>query len=269
MRNHTAVRFSDFDSNGLPPKQELCGATQGPRKSKPHDFNGRGPKLLAWTAMCLASLAVVPSIQGEIVEFFNPQLVATPVESGPTWDSISCQGYLFTYTRDKLFTGGGSTPIGRPVRVNWPTGIEAQAVTTGPNPGKAKVTIERLDGEVFDFTSFSAKLLANTFGAGGSFEVVPFLNGEEVFNDPIVFDASGFYGQVFSYDGSPNPWGSTALLRDFDKYSIDLYVDFALVALQFDGPVVVPEPPIFAAFGVSVALVVTLIRRPKAARIED
>jgi hypothetical protein len=104
-------------------------------------------------------------------------------------------------------------------------------VTAGPSTGKAKLTIERLDGGLFDLTAFDAKLLANTFGAGGSFEVVAFLNGEEFFQDPIVFGASGSYGQVFSYDTSPSPLGSTILLKDFDKYSIDLYVDFAVVGL--------------------------------------
>jgi hypothetical protein len=197
----------------------------------------------------LAGLALVPLIAfvcgtasyGETVTFFNPTQVGTLVVEGPTWDTIRSNGYYFTYTRDKHFTGGGSEPIGRYVRIPWPQGVEAQAVTAGPNPGKAKITIERVDGDVFDFSAFTARLLANTYGAGGSFEVVPFLDGEEVLPDPVTFNATGFAGSTFSYDTSPNPWGSTAPLTGYDKYSIGLYVDFALIGLAFEGATI-PGP---------------------------
>ncbi len=177
-----------------------------------------------WSAAANASTMV----------FFDGSQVATPVASGATSDTIRSEGYLFTYTRDKLFTGGGSVPIGRMVRVPWPQGMEAQAVTAGPSPGKAKITIQRTDGDIFDLPAFTAKLLANTAGAGGQFEVVPFLNGEEFFANPVTFNASGVTGNTFSYDTSPNPLGSTALLTGFDKYTIDLYVDFALVGLTLN-----------------------------------
>jgi len=169
--------------------------------------------------------------------FFDSSQIATMVASGITSDTISSNGYLFTYTRDKLFTGGTGQPIGRPVRVPWPDGVEAQAVTTPP-PGqtdyKARITIQRVDGSVFDLTAFTAQLLANTWGAGGSIEIMPLVNGEDAFNDPLFFDATGSYSQTFSYDTSPNPWGSTALLTGFDTYKIDLYVDFALVGLTLE-----------------------------------
>src|SRR5690606_8138413 len=102
--------------------------------------------------------------QGASVVFFDDAQIATPVASGVTWDTISSNGYLFTYTRDKLFTGGiGPDPIGRTVRVPWPERVEAQAVTTPP-PGvtdyKARLTLQRVDGDVFDLTAFTAKLLA-------------------------------------------------------------------------------------------------------------
>jgi autotransporter-associated beta strand protein len=167
--------------------------------------------------------------------FFDSSQVATPVASGVTSDTISSNGYLFTYTRDKLFTGGTGQVIGRPVRVPWPQGVEAQAVTTPP-PGvtdyKARITLQRVDGEVFDLTAFTAKLLANTAATGASIEIMPSLNGEDGFNDPLYFDASGYYGQSFSYDTSPNHLGSTALLTGFDRYNISLFVDFALTNLQ-------------------------------------
>lgn len=166
--------------------------------------------------------------------FFNADQTGTVVSSDSTSDTLSSGGYLFTYTRDKLFTGGTGQPIGRPVRVPWPTGVEAQAVTTPPPGGtsqNAQITIRRVDGRLFDMTAFTAKLLANTAGAGASLEIMPILNGEDGFNDPLYFNATGYYNQTFSYDTSPNYLGSTALLTDFEAYKISLYVDFAFVAL--------------------------------------
>ncbi len=180
------------------------------------------------------------------VTFFDPSQVATLVAEGTTWDRIRSNGYYFTYTRDKLFTGGiGPDPIGRSVRVPWPQGVEAQAVTTPP-PGvtdyKARITLSRVDGDMFDLTAFTAKLLANTAGAGGSIEIMPMLNGEEGFNDPLYFNATGYYGQTFSYDESPSYLGSTALLKGFDTYKIGLYVDFALLGLSLEGAAIPPSP---------------------------
>ncbi len=109
---------------------------------------------------------------------------------------------------------------------------------TTPPPGvtdyKARLTLQRVDGQPFDLPAFTFKLLANTAGAGGTLEIMPMLNGEDGFNDPIYFDASGYYGQNFAYDTSPNPWGSTALLTGFDTYKIGLYVDFAFIALTLE-----------------------------------
>lgn len=216
-------------------------------------------RFLPFVVGSLCCIGMSTALASTIV-FFDSSQVATPVTTGVTSDTVSSEGYLFTYTRDKLFTGGvGLTePIGRPVRVAWPEGIEAQAVTAGPNPGKAKITIERVDGDIFNLTAFAARLLANTAGAGGSFEVVPFLNGEEVFNDPLVFNATGNSGNTFSYDTSPNALGSTALLIGFDKYTINLYVDFALVGLTVEGAPV-PEPSSFAISGIG-ALALALAR---------
>lgn len=177
------------------------------------------------------------------VAFFTSAQVATPVASGVTSDAVSSNGYLFTYTRDKLFTGGiGPDPIGRTVRVPWPAGVEAQAVTTPP-PGvtdyKARINLSRVDGSVFDLTAFTAKLLANTAGAGANLEIMPKRHGEDGFNDPLYFNATGYYGMSFSYDTTPNYLGSTALLKGFDAYAITLYVDFAFTALTLDGAAVV------------------------------
>ncbi len=168
--------------------------------------------ILFTTVMSLCSHCCTSAGASTVVFFDNSQ-VATPVESGVTRDTIRSNGYLFTYTRDKLFTGGTGHVIGRQARIPWPEGVEAQTVTTPP-PGvtdyKARINLQRVDGDVFDLTSFTAKLLANTAGAGGSIEIMPLLNGEDAFSDPLYFDASGYYGNAFSYNESPNPWGSTA-----------------------------------------------------------
>lgn len=196
-----------------------------------------------FTVVSLLGCACCTASRAATITFFDPSQVATLVAEGTTSDKIRSNGYYFTYTRDKLFTGGGPDPIGRYVRIPWPGGVEAQAVTAGPNPGKATITIERVDGDVFDINSFSAKLLANTAGAGANFEVVPFLNGEEMLPDPVMFDATGYYGQSFSYDTTPNPWGQSTLpLTGYDKYSIGLYVDFAYTALTLIGAPI-PTPP--------------------------
>ncbi len=134
---------------------------------------GRTANLVAAAACCAFSFAPA---NADTTVFFQSCQVATPVSSGVTSDTISSNGYLFTYTRDKLFTGGTGHPIGRPVRVAWPAGVEAQAVTAPP-PGvtdyKARITLRRVDGQVFDLTAFTFRLLANTAGAGGSIEIMP------------------------------------------------------------------------------------------------
>lgn len=165
--------------------------------------------------------------------FFDSAQIVTQVATGTTSDTISSEGYLFTYTRDKLFTGGvGLTnPIGRPVGIVWPQGIEAQYITTGPTPGNAKITVKRVDGHVFDLTAFTAHLLSNP-GAGRSIEIVPMLNGEEPLKDPLFFDVSnGAAGTEFAYNTSPNYYGSTAALTNYDTYVINLSLDYAVTAL--------------------------------------
>ena len=165
--------------------------------------------------------------------FFDSSQTTNLVTSGTTSDTISSEGYLFTVTRDKLFTGGvGLTnPIGRYLRVHWPDGLEAQAVTAGPNPSGARLTIKRQDGEPFTVQSFTFQLLANTAGAGATLEVMPMLNGEDAFPNPFMFDATGYAAQQFTYN--------TPQLSGFDTYKIGLYVDFALMRLT----VVDASPP--------------------------
>jgi hypothetical protein len=178
--------------------------------------------------------------------FFDTSQTTNLVATGTTSDTVSSEGYLFTYTLDKLFTGGTTNILGRSVRVKWPDGLEAQYVTTTTN--KATVTVSRLDGAVFDMPAFSVKLLANP-GAGRAIEIVPFLNGEEPLNDPLVFDVSGgYYGSVHSFDTStPSYIGSTAGLTNYDGYKITLTLDFALTALTVVDASLPPPPDPFVA----------------------
>jgi hypothetical protein len=186
--------------------------------------------------------------------FFNSSQTTNLVSTNASSDTISSEGYLFTYTRDKLFTGGTTNVIGRPVRVEWPDGLEAQYVTAGPTPGKAKITIRRVDGAVFDLTAFSAKLLASP-GAGRAIEIVPFLNGEEPLNDPLVFDvSSGYYGSVHSFNTTtPSYIGSTAALTNYDAYVLNLTLDFALVSLTVVDASI--PPPVLDVFPVDTGLI--------------
>jgi len=157
--------------------------------------------------------------------FFDASQTTNLVTSGTTSDTISSAGYLFTFTQDKLFTGGiGLTnPIGRAVRIPWPDGLEAQAVTAGPNPSGARMDIKRQDGELFAIKSLSFKLLANTGGAGASLEIMPMLDGEDGVPEPFMYNATGYYGQQFDYN--------TPELTDFDAYKVTLYVDYAVMSL--------------------------------------
>jgi hypothetical protein len=126
-------------------------------------------QLVAWL-VCLRPYTATAGT----VEFFNTNQVATLISSGTNMDTIRSGSYLFTYTLDKLFTGGvGLTdPIGRTVYVPWPDGVEAQGITTGPNQGSAKMTIKREDGALFSMPNITFKILANTAGAGASLEIM-------------------------------------------------------------------------------------------------
>jgi hypothetical protein len=217
--------------------------------------------------LCFLSLIVLLSgaANAATTSFFNSSQIAINEASGVTSDTVSSNGYLFTYTMDKLFTGGGTTPIGRSARVTWPNGVEAQAVTVDP-VGKAQITISRVDGNLFDISAFTAQLLASTAGTGAAFEVMPLLNGIEAYPDPIFFDASGYYKQTFSYDASTTQ--STSPLTGFDTYNFNLFVDFALtgITLKDASPAApVPIPATLWLFGSGLIGLGGIARKRKAA----
>ena len=193
--------------------------------------------VIRYVGLILCTVGALPA-SADTTVLFDASQFAMVVDSGVTSDTMATGGYLFTYTRDKLFTGGTGHIIGRQESVSWPAGLEAQAITTPP-PGvtnhHAKMTITRADGNVFDLPAFSMKILANTGGAGATLEIMPLLDGEDAFVDPVFFQATGYWGQVFSYDTTtPSYLGNTALLTGFDTYQITLYVDFAITAITFD-----------------------------------
>ena len=182
--------------------------------------------------LCFASLfAVFGFLPGVAVAgtdvFFSSSQTATPVTSTMTSTMFRSGSYEFTYSVDGYWSAySGGTPTGRFFSVFWPDGIHAQAITAGPTTGAgANITIKRADGKPFDLQSFTGKLLANTAGAGGSFEIMPKLNGEDAFKDPVQYFASGYSGQSFSH---------TANLSGYESYTIHLWVDFALTALTLN-----------------------------------
>jgi hypothetical protein len=189
-------------------------------------------------SLALCALLFSSTTQAVTTTFFNSAQPSTLVKSGSDFDTLSSDGYLITYTLDKRFTGGvdKSKPIGRNQVVSWPQGLHAQALTVAPQ-GKAEVTIRRVDGHVFDLIAFSAKLIGSTATTGADFEVVPMLNGEDLYNDPITFSAAGNTGNIFTYGQASNSEPLSAVeqanlqLTGADSYTIGLFTDFALIGI--------------------------------------
>jgi hypothetical protein len=166
--------------------------------------------------------------------FFNPSVPATLVASNVNSRTVSSGGYLMTYSVDGYWSAyAGGPPTGRFFSVFWPNGLHAQAITAGPEVGRgASITLKRVDGQPFALCSFTGKLLANTAGAGGAFEITPQLEGEDAFDEPLMYDASGYAGMSFPH---------TPMLSGYDAYKIHLWVDWALVVLTVvDASPVVP-----------------------------
>ena len=204
---------------------------------KKHAYSGRPQRACACPArkasypffsILLAFAVSAPAAVTNI--FFNASQTMTITASNMTAVTINSDGYLFTYSQDGYFTGGvGLTnPVGRFFSVLWPNGVQAQAITVQPQPptpavpSGANITIKRVDGKLFDLQSFTGKLLLNTAGAGGAFEIMPQLNGNDAFADPLQYDCTGYGGQSFAY---------TPTLTDYDTYLIHMWGDFALTAL--------------------------------------
>ena len=169
--------------------------------------------------------------------FFNASQTMTVVSSNMTAVTINSGGYLFTYSVDGYWSPSvGGTPTGRPASVVWPNGVEALAYTAGPSAGNgANITIKRADGKLFDMQSFTGKILLNTAAAGGAFEIMPLLNGNDGLPNPLLMDCTGYAGWSFPY---------TTSLAGYDTYQIHMWGDFALTALTLidTNPVAPPAP---------------------------
>lgn len=172
-------------------------------------------------------------VQAATTVFFTGSQTATHVASGDTSETISSGGYLFTYSLDKWWyptiSIGPGTPTGRLQPITWPAGVDAQTQTAGPSglmasQVPATITVKRVDGQPFAVASFTAKLLGNTAGAGAAFEIMPLLNGNDGFPNPLTYDATGYAGNLFTY--------STPELTGFDTYNLSLWEDYGLVGLK-------------------------------------
>jgi hypothetical protein len=125
----------------------------------------------------------VPTIQNTVtstastmgsVTFFDASQSYLMDNSSINSNTVTTNGFSFTYSQDKLFTGGYGLyiPVGRYNAVFWPVGLHLQAITTGTF-GSAQATITRTDKKPFSIESFTARLLCNTAGPGADFEWVP------------------------------------------------------------------------------------------------
>ena len=170
-----------------------------------------------------ACLLGPPTTQAVTNVFFNASQTATLVVSNINAVTIRSGDYLFTYSVDGYWSSGGGAPTGRFFSVFWPAGVQAQAITAGPLLGTgANITLARADGGLFDLQAFTGKILLNTAGAGGAFEIMPQLNGNDAFNNPLQYDCTGYAGASFSF---------TTALAGYDTYQIHMWGDFALTAL--------------------------------------
>ena len=217
-------------------------------------------------AVALSTCALLLSTPASAVTttFFDASQTMALAASATTSDTISTDGYLFTYTLDKLYTGGGSTIIGRAQIVQWPVGLHAQAVTAGPVTGPAQVTIQRVDGGAFDLDALGFKLLANTWATGADLEITPMLNG---IDGPQVFlDTSGAYSNTFSYSNTLSDYRgfNTSTLKGYDTYKLSLFVDFALTGVTLTDPSQpVPEPGTWGMMLAGLGVVGAAMRRQK------
>ncbi len=195
-------------------------------------------------AVCTCLLGA-PVTQAVTNVFFNASQTSTLVVSNITAVTISSGDYLFTYSADGYWSAGGGTPTGRFFSIFWPTGVQAQAITAGPLLGTgANIILKRADGRLFDLEAFTGKILLNTAGAGGAFEIMPQLNGNDAFNNPLQYDCTGYSGASFSY---------TTSLGGYDTYQIHMWGDFALTALTLidTNPPVPPAPSFTVAVSAS------------------
>ncbi len=191
------------------------------------------------TCIAVAGALAVPPASAVTNVFFNAYQTATVVASNMTDMTISTRGYQFTYSVDGCWSARpGGPPTGRLHPVLWPDGVDAQSITTdasGPVSQQigASITIRRSDGQPFDLQTFTGKILGNTAGAGAAFELMPQLNGNDAFPNPLTYDATGYAGQSFS---------CAPMLTGYDTYILSLWMDYALTQLTVSDGSVISQP---------------------------
>ncbi len=183
----------------------------------------------AFTLGCTMSASAMTNV------FFHAPEVAVVVGTNMTDTTIRSSGYLFTYSVDGWWSATpGGPPTGRMQPVQWPEGIDAQSITTGPTAGVgASISIRRADGQPFELRTFTGKLLLNTAGAGAAFELMPQLNGNDAFVNPLTYDCTGIAGMSFPY---------APALTGYDTYILSMWGDFALTQLTVADASAVTQP---------------------------
>jgi hypothetical protein len=205
------------------------------------------------SALILATLGQVGSLHAVTTVLFDGTQAIQLTSEGTTSDTYTTEGYIITVTHDKLYTGGGSVPIGRSLNVLWPEGMNAQGLHDLPDPNsptKATLSISRVDGLPFALNAFSAKLLGSTASGGGSIEVTPVINdgpGPEPDTVPFFLNNPN-YGQLNSFNTSQNAaytYNSSQTGGPYyDKYKFTLYVDYAITSLTLvDASSAAPQAP--------------------------
>jgi hypothetical protein len=161
------------------------------------------------------SAVLHPARTGRDDDLFDTSANDELVTTGTTSDTIQ-QRRIFVHRHEGQIVHRWNwltNPIGGTFVFNGPIGLEAQAVTVGPNPSGARVTIKRQDGEPFDLSSFSFNCWPIPRERGIA-EVMPMLNGEDAFPDPFIYDATGYAADDFT--------NSTQQLSGFDSYKMSL-----------------------------------------------
>src|SRR5690348_7912752 len=150
-------------------------------------------QLLMTIGAVVALVAASPTTLAATNYFFNPSQTATLLVSNINAVTVQSGEYRFTYSADGYWSSGGGSPTGRFFSVFWPAGLQAQAITTGPLLGNgANITLARADAKTFDLQAFTGKILLNTAGAGGAFEIMPQLNGNDALSNPLTYDCTGY-----------------------------------------------------------------------------
>lgn len=212
------------------------GFTSGRGSPRDASIESESSRILHAIAITVAGAfgAATPSL-AVTNAFFNSYQTATEVSTNMNSTTISSRGYLFTYSVDGWWSASpGGSPTGRFPSVLWPTGIDAQSLTAGPAAGTgASITIKRVDGQLFELHTFTGRILGNTAATGAAFELMPQLNGNDAFPNPLTYDATGYAGQSF---------GHAPMLSGYDTYVLSLWMDYGLTQLTVADVSVIISP---------------------------